>query len=151
LKLEEKASLGGVNTTEIAVVLPISWIEMEGYSIFITEFYDDWTADSIPTDSAIVGTDTWYRLRDWFYRVDSAYTDKGYHFIFIVDESGNVSLPYNNEPQCTGNKWDEDGYAYFNFVSATKTGRTIEFKAKYDLPKAGVGWSNTYTETVILP
>jgi hypothetical protein len=153
LKLEEKASIAGINTTEVSVTRPISWTENIGYSTFSSEFYGD--SDPIPTDSALVGTSIWYRLRDCFYHIDPEYVDKGYHFVFIVDESGNVSLPYDNEPQCTGDKYYDinygDGYTYLNFVSATKTGRTIEFKVKYDLPKTGGGWSNTWTETVILP
>ncbi|MDR1552480.1 MAG: hypothetical protein LBS69_03320 [Prevotellaceae bacterium] len=148
LKLEEMASFAGVNTTEITVLLPLPWIENIGYSTFISDFYK-WDADSIPTDSVVIGTDTWYRLREWFYYIDPDYTHKGYDLVFIVDQSNNVSVP--ETAQNTGNWWDEDGYAYFNFISATKTDRTVEFQAKYDLPQAGLGWSSTYTETVILP
>ncbi|MDR2066203.1 MAG: hypothetical protein LBP85_10935 [Prevotellaceae bacterium] len=150
LKLEEKTSFAGVNTTEITVSRPLPWIENIGYSTYISDWYG-MSADSIPTDSVVVGTEIWYRLREWFYYLDPDpdYVHKGYDLVFIVDMANNISVP--ETAQNTGSWWDEDGYAYFNFISATKTDRTVEFQVKYDLPEVGAAWSTIYTETVILP
>ncbi|MDR2126493.1 MAG: hypothetical protein LBP63_06670 [Prevotellaceae bacterium] len=149
LKMEEKASLGGINETEITISVQIPWIENIGYSKVTSQFEGKYS-DSVPTDSAIVKDNVYYRLKDCYYHVAPEWADAGYDIIFIVSQSGNVTVP--SVEQNIGELYDDEyGYIYFRPLSATKVGRTVTFTARFTLPKVGLAFTNIFTEVVKLP
>jgi hypothetical protein len=153
LKLEEPASLGGVNEINVTVNLIAPWIENTGYSSLTSEFYDDYSVDSIVTDSLVIGTNIYYRLKDCYYQIDPEFIEAGHHIIFMVDQNNNVSVPIA-EQNMGDTYYFPDGYLHFKLENAVKEGRKITFTVTFSLSEAEEQyyweWPG-YTEIVTLP
>ncbi|MDR2651544.1 MAG: hypothetical protein LBC68_04420 [Prevotellaceae bacterium] len=151
LKLEDIASLGGINETNVTVNLIAPWIENIGYSTLTSDFYG-YTKDLIVTDSLKIGTNIYYRLNNCYYGLEPE-IEAGYHIIFMVDENDNVSVPFA-EQNIGETYYFPDGYLYFRLESAVKAGREITFTVTFALSEAEEQyyWEFPgYTEVVTLP